>query len=81
MTEAYDTLTGRKEREQAKRTARQAEESIGRQKQLENARLAEESADLAEAKARGLSGRSGRRSLVKTSNRGLVSNLGGATNQ
>jgi len=81
MTYAVDQLTGRKEKNRAKAAANEAEEGIARQQQLENARLAEESADVAEAKFAGRAGSRGRRSLVATSNRGLVKNLGGASNQ
>lgn len=79
MTYAYDQLTGRKQREQAKNAAREAEKNIARQKQIEQAELAEESAAVAEARLAGQS--RGRRSLIDTSNQGLVKNLGGASNQ
>ena len=81
MTYAYDQLTGRKEKDRARAVAKEAENNIARQQQLENARLAEESSDVAAAKFAGLTGTKGRRSLVKTSNQGLVQNLGGASAQ
>lgn len=81
MTYLADQATGRREKNQAKAATRQAEENIERQRQIEAANLAESSADLAEKKALGMAGKRGRRSLVATSNRGLVQSLGGASNQ
>jgi len=81
MTYAVDQLTGRKAKNQAKAAAREAEQGIAKQQQLENARLAEEAADVAEARFAGRAGKRGRRSLVATSNQGLVKSLGGASNQ
>jgi hypothetical protein len=81
MTYAYDQLTGRKQKDQARAAAKAAEENIARQKQLEAANLAEASSDLAAKKALGMSGKGGRRSLIATANTGLVQNLGGAKGQ
>ena len=79
MSKVVDKLTGKEARERAAADIAQAEEATKRQQLLESARRDEAASDVAKRKAIGLAGkRTGRRSLISTSNRGGVSNLGGA---
>lgn len=61
----------------ARKAARAQSEQIAKQKQVEEAKLAEEESDIARRKSVMAKGRGGRSSLIATSNTG-VTNLGGS---
>lgn len=61
----------------ARRSRRTARHAAGIAKQKEKAALVEAESDIATKKAKALSGKAGRRSLIKSSPSGLATNLGG----
>lgn len=65
-------------RSAAKKAQRQQEQLIAKQRQTEEARLAEETGEVERRKAATAAGRGGRSLLIQTSQTGTATNLGGA---
>ena len=70
-------LTGSKAKSEAKKAQERQEKAIAEQKKKEAQRLAEAESEVKRRQAIASRGRSGRGSLIATSQTGLASNLGG----
>lgn len=74
---AGGAVSQRRAQKAAQKQAKEQEEAIAKQTDIEKGRLGKEASEVAKRKAGAISGRTGRRSLIGTTQAGLATNLGG----